>query len=47
MVYHTGLKQIGKFESWDIDDNTVCVVFDDDGYEDCRRVSASALKKLI
>lgn len=47
LVYHMGLKQIGKFESWDIDDNTVNVIFEDDGYEDCKRVSASALKKLI
>lgn len=48
VVYHTGLDRIGQFESWDIDDNTVNVTFEDeDGYEDYRRVSASALKKLI
>lgn len=47
-VYHPTLKMFGKFESWDRDDNTVYVTFEDEnGYEDTRRVSASALKKLI
>lgn len=48
LVYHTELKQVGKFEDWDRDDNMVYVNFEDeDGYEDTRRVSVSALKKLI
>lgn len=48
MVYHKGLKMVGKFEHWDYDDDTAGVGFESgkDEYEDYRRVSASMLVKL-
>lgn len=48
LVYHIGLKKVGTFEAWDIEDDTVHVTFtENDGHNETVKVTASLLKRII